>query len=52
MTIIDKFLKWYNRTWSNWEFSHEATFFIYKYIVYKRVSNDGIVQYRKVKVPI
>jgi hypothetical protein len=53
----NKILKWWNREWSNWTFeienrvynTGESTRPIECYEVYKRTSNDGLVEFKKVK---
>jgi len=39
--------KWWNREWSNWEFYYESKW--HYFIVLKRISNDGLIQFKKVK---
>lgn len=55
--MYDKILKWWNRKWSNWELVDEnckvfaddqAKRPIEVYDRLKRVSNDGLVEYKKV----
>jgi len=46
----DKILKWWNRTWSNWSYYTYAVDFGYRYNIYSRISNDGIVEFKKVKI--
>lgn len=49
--------KWWNRTWSDWHFEMENREFSYitdnhpsaVYEIYKRTSNDGLVQFKKVR---
>ncbi len=46
-------LKWWNREWSNWELYHEAQDYFTTanknyYVVLKRTSNDGLVQFKKI----
>lgn len=47
----DLLLKWWNRTWSNWEQDREYfSWDTYStYIVLKRVSNDGLIQFKVIK---
>ena len=49
----DTILKWWNRKWSNWELDSVGQKYYTlspkgHYIVLKRTSNDGLVQYRKI----
>ncbi len=49
----DRIKKWWNREWSSWEVDSEGQnyFTLAKkeyYIILRRVSNDGLVQYKKV----
>ena len=55
--MYDKILKWWNRKWSNWELvdenckvfnddSSKRPWQVYDRL--KRVSNDGLVEYKKV----
>jgi hypothetical protein len=49
----DTILKWWNREWSNWELDSQGqTFHTLAdkgyYIILKRTSNDGLVEYKKV----
>jgi hypothetical protein len=49
----DRIKKWWNREWSSWELDSEGQnyFTLAKkeyYIILRRVSNDGLVQYKKV----
>ena len=51
----DLIKKWWNRKWSDWQEDREVTKTldgreIGKYLVLKRVSNDGIVQLKKIKI--
>lgn len=54
----DLILKWWNREWSNWEHCEERRIYLTQncdrphtiYDIYKRVSNDGLVQYKKIKI--
>ena len=53
----DLIKKWWNRTWTNWEFDSENKVFLTEvskrpnavYEVYKRTSNDGLVEYKKIR---
>ena len=55
--MLDTIKKWWNRKWSNWEFDSETKVFeteLHKrpnavYEVHKRISNDGIVEFKKIK---
>lgn len=42
----DYISKWWNRTWSNWELDSKNKWNYY--IILKRSSNDGLVQYKKI----
>ena len=49
----DLILKWWNREWSNWELDHNGQdYFTLSnknyYIVLKRTSNDGLIQFKKI----
>lgn len=49
----DTILKWWNRKWSNWEQDSVGQKYYTlspkeHYIILKRTSNDGLVQYKKV----
>jgi hypothetical protein len=49
----DTILKWWNREWSNWELDSQGqTYYTLAdkgyYIILKRTSNDGLVEYKKV----
>ena len=52
----DRILKWWNRKWSDWEFSHKESMYtedgfrLYDIWLYKSKSNDGLVKIKKVKV--
>lgn len=54
--MYDKLVKWWNRTWSNWEFyetikvygTGRNTYPVEIYDIYKRTSNDGLVEYKKI----
>ena len=51
--MLDKIKKWWNRKWSNWELDHESQNYYTLtnkeyYIVLKRVSSDGLVQFKKI----
>jgi hypothetical protein len=43
----DTIKKWWNRTWSNWEFVCEIPFGYY--IILKKTSNDGLIKFKKIK---
>lgn len=43
----DTIKKWWNRTWSNWEFEYENYWNFY--IILKKTSNDGLIKYKKIK---
>ena len=45
--MIDDIKKWWNRTWSNWEFVSESQFGYY--IILKKTSNDGLIKFKKIK---
>lgn len=45
--MIDDLKKWWNRTWSNWEVDGPS--YGNWYITLKRVSNDGLIQFKKVE---
>jgi hypothetical protein len=53
----DLIKKWWNRTWSNWEYDGKNEIYEYStdkyphtvYEIYKIVSSDGIVQIKRVK---
>jgi hypothetical protein len=55
--MLDTILKWWNRKWSNWEFDDEVHIFtddkskrpIERYDRFKRKSNDGLVEYKRVR---
>lgn len=42
--------KWWNRKWSNWEFEYKSEWNFY--IVLKRTSNDGLIQYKKINTGV
>lgn len=49
----DLISKWWNREWSNWEIDSEGQNYYTLankeyYIVLKRTSNDGLVQFKKI----
>lgn len=49
----DTILKWWNRKWSSWELDSVGQKYYTlstkgHYIILKRTSNDGLVQYRKI----
>ena len=51
----ERILKWWNRKWSNWEYSKTVTSFtdaafVYqtKFEIYKKVSDHGLVKYKEV----
>lgn len=51
----DRIKKWWNRKWTNWE--HYDTIdtkiierVIHRDLILKRVSNDGLVELKKIKV--
>lgn len=49
----DLILKWWNRKWSNWELDHESQNYYTLadkeyYIVLKRFSSDGLVEFKKI----
>ena len=51
--MIDRLVKWLNRKWSNWE--QDSVGQVYytiepkkHYIILKRTSNDGLVEFKKV----
>lgn len=55
--MLDTILKWWNRKWNNWELDQannrvfqndSATRPIEIYDRFKRASNDGLVEYKKV----
>ena len=53
----NKILKWWNREWSNWkeyEYIYSILRFGYKdkltHIKLKRTSNDGLVEFKTVKI--
>ena len=53
----DLIKKWWNRTWTNWEFDSGNKVYandfdkkpIAIYSIYKRTSNDGLVEYKKIR---
>jgi len=52
--MIDRILKWLNREWSNWELDSQGQKYYSLpdkeyYIILKRTSNDGLVEFKKVK---
>ena len=44
--MIDDIKKWWNRKWSNWEFDSKSEWNYY--IILKRTSNDGLIQFKKI----
>jgi hypothetical protein len=53
--MLDNLKKWWNRKWSNWE--HYDTIdnnildrTIHRDLILRRVSNDGLVELKKIKV--
>jgi len=42
----DAMTKWWNRTWSNWHIDSVSE--RYFYIILKRTSNDGLIQFKKI----
>lgn len=54
--MYDKLEKWWNRKWSNWEFfetmnvwgAEGGKYPIQIYHIYKRTSNDGLVEYKRI----
>ena len=42
----DYISKWWNRKWSSWEYEGESEW--YCYILLKRTSNDGLVQFKRI----
>lgn len=49
----DTILKWWNREWSNWEQDSVGQMYYtiepkQHYVILKRTSNDGLVEYKKV----
>lgn len=55
----DKILKWWNKNWSNWEFVYHLHTYNSeswkkapknKHLIFKRVSNDGLEEYKKIKI--
>jgi hypothetical protein len=46
----DLISKWWNRKWSNWELDREYfSWHAYNtYIVLKRTSNDGLIQFKEI----
>jgi len=47
--MLDNLKKWYYRTWSNWKFEYEATWTYPESVILKRTSNDGLIEYKKIK---
>ena len=45
--MIDYIRKWWNREWSYWEVDTISQWNYY--IILKRYSNDGLIQFKKVK---
>jgi hypothetical protein len=49
--MLDTIKKWWNRKWSNWE--EENEYFSFgggaTYIVIKRTSNDGLIEFKELK---
>jgi hypothetical protein len=45
--MIDDIKKWWNRTWSDWEIESRSEW--NWYIILRRTSNDGLVQFKKIK---
>ena len=45
--MIDDIKKWWNRRWSNWEFDSTGEW--NWYIILRRTSNDGLIQFKKIK---
>ena len=43
--MLDKINKWWNRKWSNWEILKED----YKYATLRRISNDGLIEYKTIR---
>lgn len=59
MLDLDSISKWWNRKWSNWEYDGIQNVYSSEdwnklphttYEIYKRTSNDGLVQIKKVKI--
>ena len=46
VVMRDIIKKWWNRTWSNWEVDSKSEWDWY--IVLRRTSNDGLIQFKKV----
>lgn len=44
--MIDVILKWWNRTWSDWEYYTKSQWNFY--IILKKTSNDGLVKFKKI----
>lgn len=44
----DLISKWWNREWSSWEIQREyqSSYDFKNYMVLKRVSNDGLIQFK------
>ena len=48
----DRIKKWWNREWGNWELVQNLTYHNDELsaIILKRTSNDGLIQFKKVRV--
>ena len=45
--MIDDIKKWWNRNWTNWEFESRSEW--NWYVILRRTSNDGLIQFKKIK---
>jgi hypothetical protein len=46
----DRIKKWWYRTWSNWVVDTKSEW--YFYIILKRTSNDGLIEFKKIKTGV
>ena len=55
--MIETFIKWLFRSWSNWEYVEDVNIYESEYqkrpyatySIFKSTSNDGLIKYKRIK---